>query len=208
MHLRRGTGPRIVIGGNSWRRPDAGKNALQERPARTPWRLHMSLRQKRLGVVLLTAALAFAVTTDAQARFGGGGGGGGMRFSPSHIGSFRPGAGAFTARSFPGRSFTGINRGSGARPFAGNVGHSVAGRNIGRAAVGAGALGAGHFVNHAFAHNNWNHQPFHGSFPRPYPGFRGWYGYGWYGPVFWPFAYDILFADLFWPWAYDYPFWA
>jgi hypothetical protein len=208
----------------------------------------MSLRQKRLGVVLLTAALAFAVTTDAQARFGGGGGGGGMRmgggggggmrmggfgggamrmggfgggamrmgnfggggmrFGPSHVGSFRPGAGAFTARSFQGRSFTGINRGLGARPFAGNVGHSVAGRNIGRAAVGAGALGAGHFVNHAFAHNNWNHQPFHGSFPRPYPGFRGWYGYGWYGPVFWPFAYDILFADLFWPWAYDYPFWA
>ena len=44
-------------------------------------------------------------------------------------------------------------------------------------------------------------------FPHPYPGFRGWYGYGWYGPVFWPFAYDVLFADLFWPWAYDYPFW-
>jgi hypothetical protein len=70
--------------------------------------------------------------------------------------------------------------------------------------VGAGALGAGHFINHAFAHNNWGHHPFHGSFPHPYPGFRGWYGYGWYGPVFWPFAYDILFADLFWPEAYDY----
>jgi hypothetical protein len=26
--------------------------------------------------------------------------------------------------------------------------------------------------------------------------------------VFWPFAYDVLFADLFWPWYYDYPFWA
>ena len=86
--------------------------------------------------------------------------------------------------------------------------------------MGAGALGAGHFannalgrnthfVNNAFAHNNWNHQPFHGAFPRPFPGFRGWYGgYGWYGPVFWPFAYDVLFVDLFWPWYYDYPFWA
>jgi hypothetical protein len=160
--------------------------------------------------------------------FGGGAmrmgnfGGGGMRFGPSHnIGAFRPGAGAFTARSFHvgARSYTGINHGLGARSFAGSVGHSAAARNIGRAAVGAGALGAGHFannalgrnthfVNNAFAHNNWNHQPFHGAFPRPFPGFRGWYGYGWYGPVFWPFAYDILFVDLFWPWYYDYPFWA
>jgi LTXXQ motif family protein len=215
----------------------------------------MSHRKKRLGAVLLVSALAFAVTTDAQARFGGGGGGGGggghfgggggfggggmrmggfgggamrmggfgggamrmggfggggMHFSPSHVGSFRPGAGGFTARSFHvgGRSYSGINRGLGAQHFAGSVGHSVAGRNLGRAAAGAGALGAGHFVNHAFAHNNWGHHPFHGSFPHPYPGFRGWYGYGWYGPVFWPFAYDILFADLFWPWAYGYPFWA
>jgi hypothetical protein len=221
----------------------------------------MSRREKALiGAVLLASALTFAVTTDAQARFGGGGGGGGMRmggfgggggmrmggfgggamrmggfgggamrmgsfggggmrFSPSHMNSFRPGAGAFTARSFQGRNFSGINHGLGAQHFTGNVGHSVAARNLGHAAVGAGAVGAGHFannafgrnthfVNNAFAHNNWNHQPFHGSFPRPFPGFRGWYGYGWYGPVFWPFAYDILLVDLFWPWYYDYPFWA
>ena len=50
--------------------------------------------------------------------------------------------------------------------------------------------------------------PWHGAFPHPFPGFRGWWGYGWYGPVFWPFAYDVIFADLFWPWYYDYPFWA
>jgi LTXXQ motif family protein len=147
--------------------------------------------------------------------FGGGamrmGGLGGMRVGSSHVGSFRPGAGAFTARSFHvgGRSYSGMQQGLGARHFAGSAGHAAAARNIGRtAAVGAGALGARHFVNNAFAHNNWGHNPFHGRFPHPYPGFRGWYGYGWYGPVFWPFAYDILFADLFWPWYYDYPFWA
>jgi hypothetical protein len=218
----------------------------------------MSHLEKRLGAVLLASALVFAVTTDAQARFGGGGGGGGhfgggggfggggmrmggfgggamrmggfgggamrmgglggggMHFSHSNVGSFRPGAGGFNARSFHvgGRSYSGLHQGLGARHFAGSVGHSLAARNIGRAAAGAGALGAGHFANkafasHAFAHNNWNHQPFHGPFPRPFPGFRGWWGgYGWYGPVFWPFAYDILFVDLFWPWAYDYPFWA
>jgi hypothetical protein len=65
-----------------------------------------------------------------------------------------------------------------------------AGRNVGRA---AGAVGTAHFADHNFGHNG-----FHGRFPHPYPGFRGWYGYGWYGPVFWPFAYDVLFADLFW----------
>jgi hypothetical protein len=220
----------------------------------------MSLREKRLGAVLLASALAFAITTDAQARFGGGGGGGGggmrmggggfggggmrmggfgggamrmggfgggggamrmggfggggMHFSPSHVGSFRTGAGGFAARSFHvgGRSYSGINSGLGARHFAGSVGHSAAARSLGHAAVGAGALGAGHlagraFAHNAFAHNNWGHNPFHGSFPHPYPGFRGWYGYGWYGPVFWPFAYDVLFADLFWGYAYGYPFW-
>jgi LTXXQ motif family protein len=26
--------------------------------------------------------------------------------------------------------------------------------------------------------------------------------------VFWPFAYDVLYADIFWPWGYDYPFWS
>jgi hypothetical protein len=26
--------------------------------------------------------------------------------------------------------------------------------------------------------------------------------------VFWPFAYDVIVADIFWPWGYDYPFWS
>src|ERR1700704_1983606 len=62
------------------------------------------------------------------------------------------------------------------------------------------------FARNGFG-NNW-HNNWHGRFPHPNPGFRGWWGYGWYGPVFWPFAYDVIFADLFWPWYYDYPFWA
>ena len=141
--------------------------------------------------------------------FGGGGmrfGGGGMRFgagSVSHLGSFHFGGGGIG-----GRSFSGGHQSLGAHHLAGSAAgaHSTAARTVGRAAVGAGALGAGHFVGHGFAHNGvggWR-----GPFPHPYPGFRGWYGYGWYGPVFWPFAYDVLFADLFWPWDYGYPFWA
>ena len=157
-------------------------------------------------------------------HFGGGGGGmhfggggmhfGGMRFGGSHFGGLRMGNRGFHyggrsfahnglgahhfVRSIPhGRSFAGRN---GGRSFAGRNGgrSSFAGRNAGR----AGAISAAHFAGHNFGHNG-----FHGRFPHPYPGFRGWYGYGWYGPVFWPFAYDVLFADLFWGYAYGYPFW-
>ncbi|MGZ5803347.1 MAG: Spy/CpxP family protein refolding chaperone [Xanthobacteraceae bacterium] len=44
----------------------------------------------------------------------------------------------------------------------------------------------------------------------------GWYrnwrqhhrGFGWFGPLFWPYAYDSIFGNVFWPYAYDYdPFW-
>jgi hypothetical protein len=102
--------------------------------------------------------------------------------------------------------------GHAARTF-GNAGRAFAARNIGRAAatVGAAHLTGRNFAQNSFAHagfgNNW-HNNWHGRFPHPNPGFRNWWGYGWYGPVFWPFAYDVLFADLFWPWYYDYPFWA
>ncbi|HVG52528.1 MAG TPA: Spy/CpxP family protein refolding chaperone [Xanthobacteraceae bacterium] len=45
----------------------------------------------------------------------------------------------------------------------------------------------------------------------------GWYrnwrlhkriAFGWYGPLFWPYAYDSIFNNVFWPYAYNYdPFW-
>jgi hypothetical protein len=187
----------------------------------------MSLREKRFGVALLASALAFAVATDAQARFGGGGGGGGgghfgggggggmrmggfggggMRtgsFGGMRVGSsaFHAGGRGIGAQSFHvgGRSYAGLHSGLGAHHFAGSVGHTVGAQNFGH----AGRIGAAHFAGHNFGHNG-----FHGPFPHPYPGFRGWYGYGWYGPVFWPFAYDVLFADLFWGYAYGWPFWA
>ena len=77
--------------------------------------------------------------------------------------------------------------------------------------MGAAHLAGRNFTQNGFAHagfgNNW-HNNWRGRFPHPNPGFRNWWGYGWYGPVFWPFAYDVLYADLFWPWYYDYPFWA
>ena len=52
---------------------------------------------------------------------------------------------------------------------------------------------ASHFAGRSFAHAHLAHN-FHN---RNFRGFRGGYGYGygWYGPVFWPFAYDDLFRD-------------
>jgi hypothetical protein len=164
-------------------------------------------------------------------RFGGGGGGG-MRFGgagvrygsgvPSHLGAFHAGGSGIGSRGFHvgARSYSGAH-GLGAHSFAGSTAgaHSLAARNVGARNIGArnigarnlgraagiGALGAGHFAGHGFAHNGFG--GWRGRFPHPYPGFRGWYGYGWYGPVFWPFAYDVLFADLFWGYPYGYPFW-
>ena len=33
------------------------------------------------------------------------------------------------------------------------------------------------------------------------------YGYGWYGPVFWPHAYDDVFNDILWGYGLGGPFW-
>jgi hypothetical protein len=64
---------------------------------------------------------------------------------------------------------------------------------------------AAHFAGRAFAHGHFAHN-FHN---RNFRGFRGGYGYGygWYGPVFWPFAYDDLFTDILWGFGLGGPFW-
>jgi hypothetical protein len=147
---------------------------------------------------------------------------GGMRLGGSHFGGLRLGGRGVrvAGRGFHVGGHRYVHNGPGARHFAGgtahvfgNAGHAFAARNVGHAAAAAGAvhLAGRNFPQNNFAHtglgNNW-HNNWHGRFPHPNPGFRSWWGYGWYGPVFWPFAYDVLFADLFWPWDYGYPFWA
>jgi hypothetical protein len=153
-------------------------------------------------------------------HFGGGGFGGmrmgGMRMGGMHLGGMRTGRSAgFHSAShgfhMGGRSYA--HNGLGAHHFAGSTAHANAAHALGHAAA---AAGAGHLAGRNFAHagnlghgpgNNW-HNNWHGHFPHTFPGFRGWWGYGWYGPVFWPFAYDAIWASLFWPWYYDWPFWA
>ena len=63
----------------------------------------------------------------------------------------------------------------------------------------AAALGAGHFARNYFVHNNFHTV-------RALRGGYG-YGYGWYGPVFWPYAYDDIFVDLLWGFGLGGPFW-
>ena len=62
-----------------------------------------------------------------------------------------------------------------------------------RAAGSVGATFAARQAAHAGWYRNWRRHPI---------------GFGWYGPLFWPYAYDSIFNDVFWPYAYDYdPFW-
>jgi hypothetical protein len=149
--------------------------------------------------------------------FGGGGGfgGGGMRVGSGGFGGGAAhfGGGAAAAHSFGGHSFGGGTA---------HVGGSPGGLHAGPGGIHGGPIGAGgtHLAGGGFGPRGWGAHgwgahgwgphgwgPWHGAFPRFFPGFRGWYGFGWYGPVFWPFAYDVLYADIFWPWGYDYPFW-
>jgi LTXXQ motif family protein len=63
----------------------------------------------------------------------------------------------------------------------------------GRHGVGTEGLDTGHFARDHIGHNN----------------FRGAFGYGdgWYGPVFWPHAYDDVFDDILWGYGLGGPFW-
>ncbi len=133
-------------------------------------------------------------------------------------------------RSFANRSFSrGANtrfagrNGPGRTALAGRNGN-LAGRNINRAAFaarGVGAHAAGNaLMGHRFANAGWARNGVVGSrFWGNRWGHFGWYHnwwrnrvvFGWWGPVFWPYAYYDLFADVFWPygyWPYFYdPFW-
>ncbi len=76
--------------------------------------------------------------------------------------------------------------------------HNLRGRSL-RLASHRGAV-------HRFAHNGfWSHRFRSDRLPRGFG--RHFHGYGWYGPVFWPYAYGDIFAFALWPYAYYDPFW-
>ncbi len=57
----------------------------------------------------------------------------------------------------------------------------------------AGVSGSRHFAHDPVTRNNLRG--------------RYGYGYGWFGPVFWPYAYDDIFSDILWGYGLGGPFW-
>jgi hypothetical protein len=111
--------------------------------------------------------------------------------------------------SIAGRSFGGSSQRAGL-----GAGHQFAGASAhapGGAAARAGDPGRRVFGNRAIANvalqSQFGQARFHGAFSgSAWPWWRGGVALGWFGPLFWPYAYYDLFDYVYWPYAYD-DFW-
>jgi LTXXQ motif family protein len=130
---------------------------------------------------------------------------GGARLGGAHVGGNRfahGGLGGHLAAGPHGGRVGGLNRGGldhgaqhgalerdglGRRAERGAFKRGVGGRNFGMASRNATRMAA----RGDFSRGRWNR-------------FRG--GFGWAGPVFWPYAYSDIYDDVFWGYPYD-PFW-
>jgi hypothetical protein len=156
---------------------------------------------------------------------GGGGHFGGMRGGGAHFGGMRGGGARFSGGG--GRHFSAgsaISRSAGRSGFSGNrsfavrnSGSNLAGRN---AAVRSRAVHnalSSHTVARAMHNRGGLHNPGNRALIAASAATAGWHhlhggwwrhgngGYGWVGPLFWPFAYyDIYDYSL---WGYDPSFW-
>jgi hypothetical protein len=186
-------------------------------------------------LVMAVAVLAVVVSGGAFARGGGGGGGhgggggghgggggghGGGHFGGGHFGGGHIGGGHFGGAHFGGGHFRGGGHFAGAHHFGGAGIASHGGQHFGNAAVSSrnvrsalNSFSHGHALRNArilsspmaraqlaagAAVVGW-HGGSHGWWQHP----NG--GYGWVGPLFWPFAYyDIYDYTL---WGYGAPFW-
>src|SRR5262245_3459463 len=159
-------------------------------------------------------------------------GGGGMHFRAAHIGRAHSGGAHIAAHSIRGSRFAGRSSHTGrtsvgrasiaARSFGGNrsqraglgPGNRLTGASahpVGRAAARAGDPGRRVFGNRAIANvalqSQFGQARFHGAFSgSAWPWWRGGLVLGWFGPLFWPYAYYDLFDYVYWPYAYD-DFW-
>src|SRR5499433_753240 len=159
-------------------------------------------------------------------------GGGGKHFRAAHIGRAHSGGAHIAAHSIRGSRFAGRSSHTGrtsvgrasiaARSFGGNrsqraglgPGNRFTGASahtVGRAAARAGDPGRRVFGNRAIANvalqSQFGQARFHGAFSgSAWPWWRGGLVLGWFGPLFWPYAYYDLFDYVYWPYAYD-DFW-
>src|SRR5262245_9508440 len=146
-------------------------------------------------------------------------GGGGFRaahigrahIGRSHIGRARIGGADIAARSVGGSR---SQRAGVAAGRLGGTGHRFAAASahtLGGAAARMGDPGRRVFGNRAIANvalqSQFGQARFHGAFSGSvWPWWRGGLVLGWFGPLFWPYAYYDLFDYVYWPYAYD-DFW-
>ena len=141
-------------------------------------------------------------------------GGGGFRaahIGRPHIGRARVGSAHIAARSVGGSR---SQRAGVAAGRLGGSGHRFAAASahmLGGAAARMGDPGRRVFGNRAIANvalqSQFGQARFHGAFSgSAWPWWRGGLVLGWFGPLFWPYAYYDLFDYVYWPYAYD-DFW-
>ena len=166
---------------------------------KVPWPKSMA------GIAVI--ALAAVLSGAALARGGGGHGGGGHGHGGGHGGGhFHGGGHGFHAAHFGGGHHMGgrfafshsIRNGHGVRSALNSLSHAggfrhgrVLSNPAARAQIAAGAALAG-WHNRSGANGWWQH---------------GNGGYGWVGPVFWPFAYHDIYDYAMWGYGFGAPFW-
>jgi LTXXQ motif family protein len=150
-----------------------------------------------------------------------------VHFRAAHIGRAHVGQ-AHVGQAYVGRAHIGRRSGGphvaarsvgGSRPQRARVAASRLGGAGNRFAAGAhqgaaarmGDPGRRVFGNHAIANvalqSQLGQARFHGAFSgSAWPWWRGGVVLGWFGPLFWPYAYYDLFDYVYWPYAYD-DFW-
>jgi len=166
----------------------------------------------KLTIGTVVVALAIMLSNAAQGRGGGGHGGGhggGGHGGGGHGGGhFHGGGHGFHAAHFGGGHHMGgrfgfshsasFRNAHGVRNALNSLSHAGASRRglilgnpAARARIAAGAALAG-WHNRGGANGWWQH---------------GNGGYGWVGPVFWPFAYYDIYDYAMWGYGYGAPFW-
>jgi LTXXQ motif family protein len=142
--------------------------------------------------------------------------GGGRSFRAAHIGRAHIGRAHVGRAHIAGRSI-GSSRSQRAGVAAARLGGAgnrfaaASAHTLGGAAARMGDPGRRVFGNRAIANvalqSQFGQARFHGAFfGSAWPWWRGGLVLGWFGPLFWPYAYYDLFDYVYWPYAYD-DFW-
>ena len=213
--------------------PTTGARRAQSRSAVRPMLTICACMAATLLLVVPLLTLEADARGGGGGRGGGGHGGGHGGGFGGHRGGISVGArgggrvhAAHVGRAHVGRTHVGRARIGGTHIAGRSVGGSRSQRaalgpgnrftrasahTVGRAAARAGDPGRRVFGDRAIANvalrSQFGQARFHGAFSgSAWPWWRGGVVLGWFGPLFWPYAYYDLFDYVYWPYAYD-DFW-